>query len=51
MTDQVGKLIDMIEPHDDHEAALELAALRRDRVTRRLTQIEIERETAARPRL
>jgi NitT/TauT family transport system ATP-binding protein len=44
MADHIGKLIDVIEPHDDHETAIELWTCRRNRVTRRLAEIEVERE-------
>jgi hypothetical protein len=46
MTDHIGKLIDVIVPHDDHETAIELGACCRNCVMRRLAEIEVERRAA-----
>src|SRR5487761_1412505 len=44
MADQIGELVDMIEPHDHHEATVELRPFRRDLVPWRFAEVEIKCE-------
>src|SRR5439155_213148 len=42
VTDNVEELIDMIEPHDDHESSRKLWPLSTRRISWRLTQIDMQ---------